>query len=96
VGRSEKKTGPYVDKAGTDMMKDGGSLVLGSEGRFIGPGQAGIFTAKGREWISFHYEADARNRMTLAIRPLDWDEDGWPVVERMPDETPQTRPAGAG
>lgn len=82
VGRSEKITGPYLDKTGRDMAKDNGSLLLGSEDQFIGPGQAGIFTARGREWISFHYEADASKRATLAIRPLSWDVNGWPVVER--------------
>jgi arabinan endo-1,5-alpha-L-arabinosidase len=83
VGRSEKITGPYVDKEGIDMMNDGGTLLLGSEGQFIGPGQAGILAENGKEWISFHYEADTRRRNTLAIRPLSWDKDGWPVVERM-------------
>lgn len=60
VGRSEKITGPYLDKTGIDMMKDGGSLVLDSEDKFIGPGHAGIVEVDEREWFSFHYEADAR------------------------------------
>jgi arabinan endo-1,5-alpha-L-arabinosidase len=83
MGRSEKITGPYLDKDGVDMMKDGGSLLLGSEGEFIGPGQAGILELNGKEWMSFHYEADTRRRNTLAIRPLSWDGAGWPVVERV-------------
>jgi arabinan endo-1,5-alpha-L-arabinosidase len=85
VGRSEKITGPYLDKTGTDMLKDGGSLVLESEPPFIGPGHAGIITVNGKEWFSCHYEADARRRNTLAIRPLSWDANDWPVVEHMPD-----------
>jgi len=90
VGRSEKITGPYLDKTGKDMLDDGGSLVLGSEGQFIGPGHAGIITVNGKEWFSFHYEADARRRNTLAIRPISWDKDAWPVVERMPEQAPAT------
>ncbi len=85
VGRSEKITGPYLDKSGKDMLHDAGSPVLQSEDKFIGPGQVGIFTTGGREWISFHYESDPMRRPTLAIRPLDWDGEGWPVVGRKPE-----------
>ena len=88
VGRSEKITGPYLDKTGKDMMNDGGSLLLGSEDQFIGPGHAGIFDFNGKEMISFHYEADDKRRNALAIRPLTWDKDAWPVVERVPEPTP--------
>ena len=85
VGRSENITGPYVDKSGKRMIDGGGSLVLQTEDKFIGPGQVGIFTAGGREWISFHYETDPNRWPTLAIRPLDWDAQGWPVVGRKPN-----------
>jgi arabinan endo-1,5-alpha-L-arabinosidase len=85
IGRSENITGPYLDKTGKDMLKDGGSVLLRSEGKFIGPGQVGIFTAGGREWISFHYEADPNFVPTLAIRPLNWDSSGWPVLGREPE-----------
>jgi arabinan endo-1,5-alpha-L-arabinosidase len=95
VGRSEKITGPYLDKTGKDMLNDGGSLVLGNEGQFIGPGHAGIIPANGKEWFSFHYEADARRRNTLAIRPISWDANAWPVVEQMPEETPAATSGGA-
>ena len=43
VGRSKKITGPYLDKDGVDLAKEGGSLVLEGEGRFIGPGHPGIY-----------------------------------------------------
>jgi arabinan endo-1,5-alpha-L-arabinosidase len=38
VGRADRIEGPYRDKNGKDMMDGGGSLVLASTGRFIGPG----------------------------------------------------------
>ena len=47
VGRSDRVTGPYVDDRGTDLRRGGGRLFLGTEGRFIGPGHAGMDT-KGR------------------------------------------------
>src|SRR5262249_35130754 len=38
VGRSTSVNGPYLDKNGVDMVNNGGSLFLGSESNFIGPG----------------------------------------------------------
>jgi len=35
VGRSEKITGPYLDKDGKDLLHDGGTLFLGDEGPMI-------------------------------------------------------------
>ncbi len=93
VGRSEKIIGPYLDKTGKDMMNGGGSLVLQSEDKFIGPGHAGIVEVDGKEWFSMHYEAggDGRRRTPLGIRPLSWDNAEWPVVERVP-EAPASAP----
>jgi beta-xylosidase len=84
VGRSETITGPYLDRAGRALLEGGGTVVLESEGPFIGPGHAGIFTVGDREWFGCHfYDATQRGRPTYAIRPLTWDAQGWPVVGRM-------------
>jgi arabinan endo-1,5-alpha-L-arabinosidase len=81
VGRADKITGPYTDKIGNDMAAGGGSLFLGSEGRYIGPGHIGILPAKAREWISYHaYDANFHGRSRLYIRQLEWTPDGWPVA----------------
>ncbi len=81
VGRSRKITGPYLDKEGVDMLLDGGSLVLGSTGPFIGPGHAGIISAGGKDWFSCHfYDGTREGRPTLALLPLRWDAAGWPEV----------------
>ena len=37
VGRSGAVTGPYLDRDGTDLLHDGGTLVLDSAGSRIGP-----------------------------------------------------------
>jgi arabinan endo-1,5-alpha-L-arabinosidase len=47
VGRSATIAGPYLDKDGKDLLQGGGTLLLGSSGRFIGPGHAGLFTESG-------------------------------------------------
>lgn len=82
IGRSQKITGPYQDKDGKDMAEGGGSLLLDSDGPFIGPGHAGILKEGDRFWMSMHYyDATQRGMSTLAIRPLGWEKDGWPIVK---------------
>lgn len=82
VGRAERITGPYLDRDGRDMNDGGGTLLLGSEGDFIGPGHPSIFEdAQGRSWMACHYYDGAqRGRATFALRALAWDADGWPVI----------------
>jgi len=82
VGRSARITGPYLDKQGVNMLHDGGSLLLGTEGKFIGPGHAGIVSEGGRDWLSYHYyDGDRRGVPTLGMRRLQWDADGWPKLQ---------------
>lgn len=83
VGRSRKITGPYVDKDGVELLKDGGSIVIPTKnGPLIGPGHAGILIDRGKSWFTSDFEGDTRmgGRATLAIMPLTW-KDGWPEVE---------------
>jgi arabinan endo-1,5-alpha-L-arabinosidase len=81
VGRADKVTGPYLDKEGKDLKDGGGTQVLGTDGNFIGPGHAGIVTKDGKEYMSMHfYDETRRGASTLAIRPVTWSADGWPVV----------------
>jgi arabinan endo-1,5-alpha-L-arabinosidase len=85
VGRSRQIAGPYVDKDGTDLRKGGGSLLLETEGRFIGPGHAGILKDGDRYLLSYHfYDGQQNGRSRLAIRRLEWDRDGWPKVVGKP------------
>jgi arabinan endo-1,5-alpha-L-arabinosidase len=81
IGRSKTVTGPYVDKAGVDMLKSGGSVFLATtNGPLIGPGHAGTLDAKGKKWFTSDFEGDLRmgGKATLAIMPLQWNADGWP------------------
>jgi arabinan endo-1,5-alpha-L-arabinosidase len=81
VGRSKLVTGPYLDKAGVDMLHRGGGLFLATtNGPLIGPGHAGTLKANGKDWFTSDFEGDLRmgGRATLAIMPLRWNGDGWP------------------
>lgn len=81
VGRSRTITGPYLDKEGVNMMDEGGTLVLDTNGPFIGPGHANVRKHNGRYLFSCHfYDATQEGRPMLAILPLRWTEDQWPVV----------------
>lgn len=81
VGRSRTVTGPYLDREGIDLRNGGGTLVLGSEGRWIGPGQSSIFARDGHEWLVHHYyDRELAGRSRLRMIPLTWDAQGWPVV----------------
>jgi arabinan endo-1,5-alpha-L-arabinosidase len=69
VGKSEAITGPYVDRQGRPLLNGGGTLVLESEGKWIGPGHAGIYRQGLGEWLSFHYyDGTDSGRPTLAVR----------------------------
>jgi arabinan endo-1,5-alpha-L-arabinosidase len=82
VGRSDKVTGPYLDKDGKDMLTDGGTQLVGTEDVFIGPGHAGILAIDDKFWFGFHfYNGAQRGASTYAIRPLLWEAGGWPRVE---------------
>jgi arabinan endo-1,5-alpha-L-arabinosidase len=81
VGRSDRITGPYLDRNGADLLAGGGGLLLGSSGNFIGPGHAGIVSRDGADWLSCHFYDGTRGGMpTLALLPLRWDTNGWPEV----------------
>lgn len=79
LGRSRSVGGPYLDRDGHKLLGGGGSRFLGSSGRYIGPGHAGIFSESGQDWFSFHYyDAERRGLASLAVRHLDWDAEDWP------------------
>ncbi|WLD92798.1 family 43 glycosylhydrolase [Alkalihalobacillus sp. AL-G] len=102
VGRSENLNGPYADKAGKALLKNGGTVILQGnlEGSFVGPGHNAVVTDdEGIDWIIYHAikKEDpllwtGASRRPLMIDPLIW-EDGWPKVENsVPSETKQKAP----
>jgi len=95
VGRSIQITGPYLDKEDKDMLEGGGTLLLETDGPFIGPGHAGILKEGGtgsptqdaalgapKYWLGMHfYDGTTRwGASRYALRPMTWTADGWPVV----------------
>lgn len=94
VGRAKEITGPYADKDDKPMMTGGGTLILKTEGRWIGPGHNSVLHDGGDDFLVYHtYDAENRGRPTLQIRPLEWDNAGWPtagpILQKLAD--PNTR-----
>jgi arabinan endo-1,5-alpha-L-arabinosidase len=86
VGRSQEITGPYLDRSGEDLLHGGGTLFLNSQGSFIGPGHAGIYSEGGTNWFSCHfYDATRAGLSTLAILPLRWNTNDWPEIIHNPE-----------
>lgn len=81
VGRSSSVTGPYLDKNGVSMLNGGGTMVLESTARYIGPGHPGIMNDNGTNWFTFHYyDALANGAPLLGLMRLYWTDDGWPAL----------------
>lgn len=85
VGRATAPTGPYVDRAGTPMLKGGGTPVLGSGqgtgSRYVGRGHNAVLQQPGGDRIVYHaYDTQRNGRPTLRIQPLRWDGKGWPIA----------------
>jgi len=81
VGRSASVTGPYYDKNGTNMINGGGTMVLESTARYIGPGHAAIMNDNGTNWFTFHYyDGNNGGAATLGLMQLNWTADGWPAL----------------
>jgi arabinan endo-1,5-alpha-L-arabinosidase len=84
VGRSETITGPYEDREGVPMMKDGGTQVTFPTDRYRGPGHNAIFSEDGQDYMVYHaYDAVQGGTPTLRIDPMAWDDEGWPYIPGM-------------
>ena len=86
IGRSEKPLGPFVDKEGNLMNEGGGTIILTSTEKWKGTGHNGFFRTvesdgTKRDWLilaAYHADLVRRGRLTQ-VRPLHWDDEGWPV-----------------
>jgi arabinan endo-1,5-alpha-L-arabinosidase len=85
VGRSEKATGPYLDKNGVAMSQNGGTLIIQGDGKeWYGAGHNSAYTFDGKDYMIYHgYDAKDRGRSKLVIKEMKWDKDGWPIIEEL-------------
>ncbi|KAK8044226.1 arabinan endo-1 5-alpha-L-arabinosidase [Apiospora rasikravindrae] len=78
VGRSNSVTGPFLDKAGVDMMKGGGTQMMSSHGAVHGPGHNAVFTDSDADVLAYHYYNNAGTAQ-IGLNLLRYDG-GWPVI----------------
>lgn len=82
MGRSTNPNGPYVDKNGVDLLNGGGTTVLSSSGKYIGPGQVGLYQENGSNFLTHHYyDGDNNGAHAIGIANLGWSN-GWPYITR--------------
>lgn len=81
AGRSEKVTGPYIDKNGVSMFVGGGSLMVqGDNKTWFGAGHNSVYTFNDKDYIVYHgYDAKDKGKSKLIIEELKW-KDGWPAA----------------
>ena len=97
MGRSTNVLGPYVDKTGKALSNRGGTVALATAGRFIGPGHFGLLREDKRNILSLHYyDGTSNGYPRLDVASLEFDKDGWPVVNRNPIPDGNYKIANAG
>ncbi len=83
VGRSSSPNGPFLDKNGTNCYQGGGTTVMSTSGRFIGPGCLGYYVENNTEFVTYHYyDGEDRGTAKLGIGTFRWTADGWPEFTR--------------
>jgi arabinan endo-1,5-alpha-L-arabinosidase len=82
VGRATSITGPYVDRAGAQMMKGAAEELLASSGRYVGPGGGTAYRDGALYFYVYHYyDAQDAGNAKLSIRPISFTADGWPALD---------------
>ncbi|MER7456019.1 family 43 glycosylhydrolase [Micromonospora sp. NPDC126480] len=79
VGRSTAPTGPFVDRAGRDMLAGGGTQMLASHGGVHGPGHQAVLADSDGDHLFYHYYADDGASL-LGINRIGYDAAGWPYL----------------
>ena len=87
TGRSKSPTGPFFDKNGINLRGNtasgGGTPVLVTSGRYIGPGHLGLLRENGRDLVSMHYyDGNEYGVSKLDIASLQFTDDDWPIINR--------------
>lgn len=83
VGRSSNVAGPYLDKNGVDLNKNGGTTLIATAGNYVGPGCVGLYVENGVNYLSHHYyDSNDNGRVRLSVGNMGWDAAAWPFITR--------------
>ena len=82
VGRSKNIAGPYEDRNGVSMLRGGGTVIDAGCDRWIGPGHCAVyFSGDSSILVNHAYDSLLEGKPHLQIRPLYWDDEGWPSLK---------------
>jgi arabinan endo-1,5-alpha-L-arabinosidase len=80
VGRSTSVTGPYVDKAGVNLMgSGGGTLLVQGNSSVHAPGHNAVIVYNNKTYNLYHALNASNGNASLHIAEIAWDAQGWPV-----------------
>lgn len=84
TGRATSPTGPYLDQNGVDLWQGGGTTVLATDGRYIGPGHFGYYNHNGQDLATIHYyDGDSAGGWPSRLDILELGfQNGWPTFNR--------------
>ncbi|NUR26415.1 MAG: arabinan endo-1,5-alpha-L-arabinosidase [Catenulispora sp.] len=81
VSRATSPTGPYVDANGTPATSGGGTQILATHGRVIGPGgQTVMHDSDGDVLVYHYYDGNLGGTAQLGLNHLAWGSNGWPTI----------------
>jgi arabinan endo-1,5-alpha-L-arabinosidase len=78
MGRATEITGPYADLSGVSMMQGGGTEMLATDGRQVGPGIGTAYRDGTSFWYVYSYYDSMDGTQEIGIRVINWSVDGWP------------------
>ncbi len=83
VGRSEKVTGPYLDKVGFSMLDGGGTVIsIGDGKKWAALGHNSVYKMEGKDYLLAHgYSIPDKGVSKLIITEIAWDENEWPIID---------------
>lgn len=84
VGRSRKVTGPYFDRSGIPLTKDGGTPVVPEvTATWHGAGGESVLQGSGTDYLIFHAYDAYTGRPRPEISTIHWDN-SWPQIASQP------------
>ncbi len=78
-GRAESPLGPFTDKSGKELTSGGGTILMSTKGRYVGPGGQEAFLNKDGNWVlcAHYYDAYDNGISRLLLKDLAVTQDGW-------------------
>lgn len=81
VGRGKDIRGPFYDRRGIALLNGGGTQLLATRGKYVGPGGQSVVSDVDGDLLTYHYyDAGDGGRAKLGLNLLGWDGSGWPYV----------------